>query len=65
MKTTENTEFTENNYPFSKITDKIIKCAIEVHQTLGAGFLESIYENAMIYELERQGLKIDIKRVIL
>ncbi|MBA2123593.1 hypothetical protein B9J78_01415 [bacterium Unc6] len=64
MKTTENTEFTENNYPFSEITDKIIKCAIEVHRTLGNGFLESIYENAMIYELEHQGLKIEKQKII-
>lgn len=61
MKTTENTEYTENNYPYSEITDKIIKCAIEVHKVLGAGFIESIYEKALISELKREGLKIDVQ----
>ena len=64
MKTTESTEFTENKYPYSKITNKIIKCAIEVHKALGPGFLESIYENALIYELEQQGLKVEKQKLI-
>jgi len=38
------------------LTDKIIGCAIEVHKKLGPGFLESIYENAFILELEKQNL---------
>jgi GxxExxY protein len=33
------------------ITEKIINCAIEVHKHLGAGLLESIYHNALCYEL--------------
>lgn len=64
MKTTESTEFTENKYPYSKITNKIIKCAIEIHKALGPGFLESIYENALIYELKQQGLKVEKQKLI-
>ncbi|NQT64292.1 MAG: GxxExxY protein [Candidatus Marinimicrobia bacterium] len=30
---------------------------MEVHKTLGPGFLESVYENAMKIELENKGLK--------
>ncbi|MDI6784807.1 MAG: GxxExxY protein [bacterium] len=58
MKTTEATELTEAKYPHSEITDKILKCAVEVHKTLGPGFLESIYEKALISELKRAGLKV-------
>lgn len=37
----------------NKITDRIIAAAIEVHKTLGGpGLLESIYEDALAYELE-------------
>jgi hypothetical protein len=37
----------------NKITDSIIAAAIEVHKTLGGpGLLESIYEDALAYELE-------------
>ncbi|RUM87269.1 MAG: GxxExxY protein [Thermodesulfatator sp.] len=35
---------------------KVIGAAIEVHQTLGAGLLEKVYENALCVELARQGI---------
>ena len=41
------------------LTGKIIAAAIDVHKELGPGFVESIYENALVYELERRGLKVD------
>ncbi len=40
------------------ITDRIIKCAIEVHKNLGPGLLESIYEKAMNHELKNEGLSV-------
>lgn len=64
MKTTEGTEFTEEKYPHSMITDKIIGCAVEVHKVLGSGFLENVYENALIYELTREGLKVEQQKLI-
>ncbi len=66
MRTSEHrtTENTEDRYPNSKITDKIIKCAIEVHKTLGPGFMENIYESALIYEMKQQGLKVENQKVI-
>lgn len=45
----------------NKITDRIIAAAIEGHKTLGGpGLLESIYEDALAYELEPR--KIPFKR---
>lgn len=41
-----------------ELTDKIIGSAIEVHRRLGPGFLESIYENALVLELEKNGLSV-------
>jgi len=38
------------------LTEKIIGCAIEVHKRLGPGFLESIYENAFVVELQKKEL---------
>lgn len=66
MKTTEFTESTETKekYPHSDITEKIIKCAIEVHKTLGPGFMESVYENAMIYEFDRIDLGYERQKLI-
>jgi GxxExxY protein len=38
---------------YEDLTEAIIGVAIEVHKTLGPGFKESLYENAMAYELEK------------
>jgi len=48
-----------------KLTEQIIGCAIEVHKRLGPGFLESIYENALIIELQRQKLHIEQQREVI
>jgi len=39
------------------LTAKIIECAYKVHNTLGFGFLESVYQNALLIELEENGLQ--------
>ena len=41
-----------------ELTGQIIGAAIEVHRYLGPGFIESIYENALVYELGKRGLKV-------
>lgn len=38
------------------LTGKIIACAYAVHNSLGAGFLESVYQKALAIELAKQGL---------
>lgn len=40
-----------------KLTRQIIQCAYEVHNTLGNGFLEKVYEKALLVELKNCGLK--------
>jgi GxxExxY protein len=40
------------------ITGRIIGCAYCVHGTLGAGFLEKVYANAMCIELKQNGLGV-------
>jgi GxxExxY protein len=42
------------------LTEKVIGLAMKIHRTLGPGFLESVYVNALAYELRRAGLKIDM-----
>ena len=41
-----------------ELTQKIIGCAYKVHNTLGPGFLEKVYENALRIELEGLGLMV-------
>lgn len=38
------------------LTERIIGCAFNVHNELGSGFVEAIYENALAIEFERQGI---------
>lgn len=39
-----------------ELTYKIIGCAMKVHNTLGPGFQEVIYQRCLVIELERTGL---------
>ena len=41
-----------------ELTQKIIGCAYRVHNALGAGFLEAVYEKAMVVEMNAQGLEV-------
>lgn len=42
----------------SNITEKIIGCAFQVQNELGAGFLESVYEKAMVVALAQAGVPV-------
>ena len=43
---------------YDTLTEKIIAAAIEVHKTLGPGFLESIYENSLVIELQKREIEV-------
>ncbi|RBA29538.1 GxxExxY protein [Flavobacterium tibetense] len=43
----------------NNLSYQIIGCAIEVHRILGPGLLESAYQNCLIYELKKAGLKVE------
>lgn len=44
-----------------ELTGEIIKAAFNVHNALGAGFLEKVYHNAMIVELRLLGMEVAIQ----
>ncbi len=48
-----------------EITEKIIKAFYIVYNTLGYGFLEKIYENAMLIELTGMGFKVDKQKKVM
>ena len=39
-------------------TERILRAAYQVSNVLGSGFLEKVYENALVHELRKSGLKV-------
>ena len=51
-------KYVPSDMPENAITERIIKCAIEVHRQLGPGLLENVYEEAMDIECKLDGLDV-------
>ena len=47
----------DEKYKHSELTGKIIGCALEVHNHLGNGFQEVVYQRALSLELNMQGIE--------
>jgi GxxExxY protein len=45
-------------FKYKELSEKIIKAFYNVYNTLGYGFLEKVYRNAMFIELQQMGLKV-------
>ena len=43
----------------NELTEKVIGLAIKVHRKLGPGFLESAYQAALAYELQKAGIQFE------
>ena len=55
-----NKNMKETGFPMEEIdnlTSRIIGCCYKVFNTLGSGFFESVYQNALLYELQKNELK--------
>jgi GxxExxY protein len=52
----------QKEFLYKDITEKIIKCFYNIYDELGSGFLESVYEKALMIELEEIGLKADSQK---
>ncbi len=48
----------------NQITSQIIGSAIEVHRILGPGLLESAYEECLVSELKKSGLKTERQKPV-
>jgi len=46
-------------FPYADLTEKILAACFEVNKELGAGFLESVYQNALIIALKEKGLQVE------
>lgn len=44
--------------PLDKITERILGCAYQVGNELGIGFIEKVYENALVHEMRKNELNV-------
>ena len=54
----------KNQDSLNKVSEKIIGCAFTVSNTLGSGFLEKVYQNALVIELLNEGLEVEKEKAI-
>lgn len=52
------------DYLHTDLTNKIIKAFYKVYNELGFGFLEKVYENSMIIELQKEGFVCEKQKPI-
>jgi GxxExxY protein len=45
----------------TELTEKIIGCAYKVYNTMGFGYLESVYEKCMLIELKKVGINAEFQ----
>lgn len=55
----ENPPLDTDEHRLKAITETIIGCAFKVSNQLGCGFLEKVYENALLHEIRKAGLKAE------
>ncbi|MDR1479821.1 MAG: GxxExxY protein [Planctomycetaceae bacterium] len=51
-------------YKHQELTEKIIQAFYCVYNELGFGFLESVYQNALYFELSSRGFKVETQKAI-
>jgi len=51
-------------FKHKELTHEILSAAFEVHNVLGCGFLEKVYENALLHELDMRGIKAEAQKEI-
>ena len=44
--------------PANALSERIIRCAFRMLNTLGAGFLKKVYENVLAHEMREAGLSV-------
>jgi len=51
----------KNEFKYKELTEKIIGAAYTFHSKLGFGFLEKVYHNSLLIELDSFGLEVRCK----
>ena len=54
-----------DNMLYKELSYEIMSAVFEVHNTLGPGFLEKVYENALIAELQLRGIFVEAQKSLV
>jgi GxxExxY protein len=52
-------------FPHQELTKNIIGIYYDVYNELGYGFLERVYQNAMLIELKRRGYRVESNKKLI
>lgn len=53
---------TDKEFLYKDLTKEVIDSAITVHNTIGCGLLEKVYENSLMWELELRKKKVNAQK---
>lgn len=53
-----------NDLMHTEISNKVIRSCFKVYNTMGFGYLESVYEKCLMIEFEKEGLKAEFQKHI-
>ena len=51
-------------HEFEPLSGRILEAAVNVHRILGPGFLESVYENALVVALNQRAIRFESQREV-
>ncbi len=60
----ESSQMDAKSRRLNEISNKVIRAALAVSNTLGVGFLEKVYENALAHELRKAGFAVEQQKPI-
>lgn len=60
----EHEVITAHKYNFEDLSKQIVDCCYRVHQFMGVGLLESLYEEPVSIELKKKGLSFELQKEI-
>jgi GxxExxY protein len=61
---TRQTQTKMDKYLYKELTERIIRCFYNVYDELGGGFLESVYERALMIEFRDQGINCENQKIL-
>lgn len=53
-----------DKFLYRELSDKLLATAFKVHNILGAGFLEKVYENSLVHELAKDGIVCEQQKAL-